>query len=120
MSDQPDYLTPPGYRDSFAPEEAQGSSGEIAKLRELATHSRPFTRFSDFIADFEPIAYALDGVMRFGSLYTLTAAPGQEKRRSTSSWRSQSSPASASAFSVETSSKAESCTSLLRTQTTFA
>jgi AAA domain len=73
MSDQPDYLTPPGYRDSFAPEEAQGSSGEIAKLRELATHSRPFTRFSDFIADFEPIAYALDGVMRSGSLYTLTA-----------------------------------------------
>jgi hypothetical protein len=42
-------------------------------------HQRPFTKFSDFLAAFEPIAYALDGIMRSGSLYTLTARTGTGK-----------------------------------------
>jgi AAA domain len=93
MSDQPDYFKDQSYLDVLAADMDQWSSGEHASAQDapsnvvsfadhkpaLATLPRPFTRFSDFIADFEPIAYALDGVMRSGSLYTLTARTGTGK-----------------------------------------
>jgi hypothetical protein len=90
MIDQPNHFAEPGYLASLEAEQAQGStapatsahdepSNVIAFRGAAAPRPRPFTRFSDFLAAFEPIAYALDGILRSGSLYTLTARTGTGK-----------------------------------------
>jgi hypothetical protein len=90
MSDQPNYFSDPDYIASLEAEAARIDQTAVATAVSnvvsfadhkpaIGTLARPFTRFSDFLAAFEPIAYALDGIMRSGSLYTLTARTGTGK-----------------------------------------
>jgi hypothetical protein len=62
--------TPPNGKDDYGAFGAQAIGEKV----------RPnFRSFADFIAEFRPISYAVAGLMREGSLYTLTGRTGEGK-----------------------------------------
>jgi AAA domain len=80
MSDQPSYLDDPDYLASIEAEHAPEQPNNVISFPAPAIH-RPsaFQTLAGFMADYVPVAYALEGVMRSGSVYTLTARTGTGK-----------------------------------------
>jgi hypothetical protein len=58
----------------------EGSTAQLSKLSDLGAIVRPnFRTLAEFCAEFRPVSYAVAGLMREGSLYTLTGRTSEGK-----------------------------------------
>jgi AAA domain len=81
VNEQPEHFSDPGYLASLSdPERAPEQPDNVVSFPAPAVHKPSgFQTLSRFMSDYVPLAYALDGVMRSGSVYTLTARTGTGK-----------------------------------------